>query len=359
MKIDFISGTMAGGGAERVLALIANFFAQNGDTVRIITFNEGDAYDLDASIVRVKLHEGKIKNHKIRSLKNLNAFYQKKNNRPDVIISFITKNSLIALLVAKFYKIKIICSEHTNHLKLSGPVFLTYITRVFFYRFADQVTVLTDFDISYYKNNKVKVRVLPNPCTFEPLKKINYDRKKVILAVGDLNRYVGKGFDNLITLATPILKENKDWVLKIVGGGDKGKAFLQDQIKINQMEDQIILTGYRNDVNKLMLESEIFILTSLFEGLPMALLEAMSQGMACISYDCKTGPADIIQHGRDGLLIEDQNSIAMQKGLEDLINDTTLRNNLRNQALKSLDRFSMKNIGSQWELLFRELKLPR
>lgn len=358
MKIDLISGTLSGGGAERVLVLLANYFAKNTHTVRIITFNAGDAYELDSRISRVRLHAGKIKNHKIRSTKNLYSFYKLKSNRPNLMISFITQTSLIALLVAKLYRIKIVCSEHTNSLKFQTPVFLTYITRVLLYKFADQVTVLTAYDIDFYRKKGIKVRVLPNPCTFKPIEFPNQNRKKEILAVGNINRYKLKGFDSLIQLATPILKQNKDWVLKIVGGGEEGIKILKEQIRANQMEDQIILSGFRNDVNKLMQESDIFILTSMHEGLPMALLEAMSQGMACISYDCKTGPADIIEHGKNGLLIDDQNSEAMQEELSKLLNDTALRNKLRNHGVLSLNRFSMENIGRQWEQLFLELKLP-
>ena len=84
MKIDFISVSLSGGGAERVLTLLANHFVEKGYDVKIITFNEGDAFILDSKINRVKLHHGKITNHKIRSLKNLTSYYYHKNNRPDV-----------------------------------------------------------------------------------------------------------------------------------------------------------------------------------------------------------------------------------------------------------------------------------
>lgn len=360
MKIDFVLGALTGGGAERVLAILANYFVQNGHSISIITFNsgEGDAYELDSRISRIKLHGGRIKNHKIRSTNNLYRHYKTKRNRPDVVISFMTQNSLIALLVAKLYGIKIICSEHTNSLKFQTPVFITYITRVFFYKFADQVTVLTAHDINFYRKKGIKVRVLPNPCTFKPIGTPNHNRKKEILAVGNVNRYKLKGFDSLIQLATPILKQNKDWVLKIVGGGEKGMDVLKELIVANQMEDQIILTGFRNDVNKLMHESDIFVLTSLYEGLPMALLEAMSQGMACIAYDCKTGPADIIEHNKNGVLIKDQDKVAMQKTLEKIIHDHEYRDTLRHQAVKSLEKYSKENINRKWEELFKDLNLP-
>src|SRR5690606_31234204 len=110
----------------------------------------------------------------------------------------------------------------------------------------------------------------------------------------------------------PIFRDHKEWVLKVVGGGDKGLDYLNQLAVKYSIKNQIIFTGFRKDVNSIMRESEIFILSSRFEGLPMVLLEAMSQGMACIAYDCKTGPADIIEHGKNGLLINDQDIKAMQ-----------------------------------------------
>jgi glycosyltransferase involved in cell wall biosynthesis len=196
---------------------------------------------------------------------------------------------------------------------------------------------------------------MPNPCTFTPLINDSVNREKVILSIGNLNRYHHKGFDNLIKLSAPILKNNKDWVLKIIGGGDNGKEILSKLVVDHDIEEQVIFTGFRNDINKVMQESSIFILPSRFEGLPMVLLEAMSQGMACIAYDCKTGPADIIDHEENGLLIKDQDMPEMQDGLTLLLRDEELRRNLGQKAIKSLSKYSVENVGRLWEDLFKSL----
>src|SRR5690606_39054963 len=122
------------------------------------------------------------------------------------------------------------------------------------------------------------------------------------------------------------------------GGGENGMKYLKALVKKYDIENQVTFTGFRKDVKTLMQESEIFILPSRFEGLPMVLLEAMSQGMACIAYDCKTGSSDIIEHNINGLLIEDQKIIAMQLGLEKLIQDKQFRKKLGSNAQKSIDR---------------------
>jgi len=353
MKINFISSSLVGGGAERVLVNLANHFVTIGHEVSIITFNHGDDYEISKDILRVRLHEGKINNHKLRSANNLIKHYREKNNRPDIVISFITETNLISIPVCRFYSLKIICSEHITYLQKGN--YVTKFTRNFLYRFANAITVLTSFDKPFYENKGCKVVVMPNPCTFTPLINDSVNREKVILSIGNLNRYHHKGFDNLIKLSAPILKNNKDWVLKIIGGGDNGKEILAKLVVDHDIEEQVIFTGFRNDINKVMQESSIFILPSRFEGLPMVLLEAMSQGMACIAYDCKTGPADIIDHEENGLLIKDQDMPEMQDGLTLLLRDEELRRNLGQKAIKSLSKYSVENVGRLWEDLFKSL----
>ncbi|MET6991006.1 glycosyltransferase family 4 protein [Sediminicola arcticus] len=353
MKIDFISNSIAGGGAERVMVLLANEFINRNYDISIITLNTGQSYDVSSQINRVKLHGGNIKNHTIRRLLQLNKYYNKKENRPDIIISFLPPISLVAIPVAKLYKIKIICSEHTNHLNFGN--YVTKFTRNYLYQFSDYVTILTSFDKLFYEKKGAKVQILPNPCTFSPLQKSKSDSEKIILAIGDLNRYHIKGFDNLINLISPILKEHSDWQLKIIGSGNEGLKFLNTMVIKNKMSHQIQFAGFRSDIDLIMQESEIFVLSSRVEGLPMVLLEAMSQGMACIAYDCKTGPSDIITNNQNGLLIKDQDMVAMQNGLETLINDQTLRRKLASNGIKSLENYSMDSIMLKWEQLFAKV----
>ncbi|WP_340077597.1 glycosyltransferase family 4 protein [Leptobacterium sp. I13] len=355
MKIDFIISSLGGGGAERVMALLANHFALKGNDVTIVTFNDGEAYELNENVKRAKLHGGKIKNHTIRSFINLIRHYYKKRNRPKVAISFITHASMMAIVTCRFYGIKVIASEHNNHLQAKVPVFLTRFARDYIYPLAHYITVLTSYDIDFYQKKGAKVVVMPNPCTFKPLKDSPKTREKVILAVGNLDRYHHKGFDNLIILIAPILKEHPEWHLNIVGGGKNGLAYLKELADSNRVQNQVHFAGFQKNVSALMQKSEIFILPSRFEGLPMVLLEAMSQGMACIAYDCVTGPSDIINNNINGLLIEDQNQEAMQKGLRDLINDPSLRETLSTRAIRSLERFSMETIGNKWEMLFKNI----
>ena len=355
MKIDYVIGAMDGGGAERVVSLLANYFAENGHKVRIITFYGGDAYTYHPSIERIRFHKKFIINYAtFRGFFSLLSFYFRKKNRPDVISSHIHLVGFATILPAKLYNIGITVSEHFNHFHQRRTRAKWFLWN-FLYRFADAVTVLTKFDIPFFQKKNKNVVVMPNPSSFTANANPPEDRDKTILAVGSLNRYDHKGFDTLIKIADAVLKDRPQWKIKIVGNGDIGMKFLKNKVKEYQVEDKVIFTGFRNDVKEMMANSEIFVLSSRREGLPMVLLEAMSQGMACISFDCITGPSDIITDDVDGILVEDQNTEEMITKLDMLIADEDLRRKLGAKAVNSIDKFSMERIGKKWEELFQEI----
>ncbi|WP_179019468.1 glycosyltransferase family 4 protein [Winogradskyella forsetii] len=359
MKIDFIISSLGGGGAERVLALMANSLAKNRNyEISVIYFFEGKGgYDLASNIKRIKLKQTRyIPSHTFRSIINLSKHYKSKSKRPDIIVSFVTLTNLIAIIVAKLFSIKIIAQEHNSHLRyMQGRKRITDFTKKYMYKKADIITILTSFDIEYYESYGSKVYVMPNPCSFKAIETNSHKREKIILAAGHLNRYNHKGFDNLIELIAPILKAYPDWKLKIAGAGDEGLNHLKKLADENGIVDKVIFTGFINNISEVMNASSIFILSSRFEGLPMVLLEAMSQGMACISYNCKTGPSDIIKDNVNGLLIEDQNMSQMQDGLRNLIENEKLRSKLSNEGIKSLDKYHISEITKRYEALFKNL----
>lgn len=350
MKLDFIINSLADGGAERVMATLANSLCKKY-SIRIITFTkiEEDVFDLNNEIHRVTLSEGTFENHTIRAIKNLNHFYRNKSNRPDVLISFIHMNNFIAILIGKLRGIKVIVSEHTNHTVVVSKK--VKLIRECFYRYADATTVLTSFDVNYYTKHGANVIIMPNPLYLPKKIKPYSKRKSTILAVGNLDRYIGKGFDELLYLIAPILRNNPTWTLIIAGGGDKGHHILKDITKQLKMEDKVIFTGFRNDIKDLMQDSQIFVLTSKYEGLPMGLMEALSNGMTCVAYDCPSGPNELIAHNFNGLLVKNQDTSAMKDNLLNLVQDYTLRESLAMNAPSSMQAYGIENIMIKWEKL--------
>lgn len=341
------------GGAERVLVLLANHFQKKGHDVSILTFNGPDIFKPIEEVERIRLHHGKIKNHKVRSIFNLLKYYRVKKNRPNILIPFIVHTNLIGIIVGKIYRIKTIASEHNNHLEKTDLI--GDFTRKIVYKYCDALTVLTGFDKLYYEKRNVNTFIMPNPCSFNIYEENKRNRSKYLLAVGDLDRFHHKGFDNLIKILAPVFKDNPDWKLKLVGGGEKGAAMLKDLAMEEGIYQKIIFEGFINNVSEIMRDSEIFIMTSRFEGLPMVLIEAMSQGMACISYDCISGPSDIIDHNINGILVENQNSDLMAKEISMLIKNNTKRKQLAKMATKSLDRFNIDEIYNKYLKIINSL----
>ncbi|SHK59401.1 Glycosyltransferase involved in cell wall bisynthesis [Maribacter aquivivus] len=348
MKIHFVIPSLIGGGAERVMSTIANGLVNNHE-VELITFHEGQDYELSTNINRVKLHGGNNKNQTIRSIKNLFTYYKQKEKRPDILISFLPSNNLTAIIVSKIYSIKLIISEHTNHTAPSTRK--KDIIRKYFYRFADVTTVLTKFDKPYYENFKANVEIMPNPLIIPTEIKSFEERKKNILVVGSLNRYQNKGFDQILHISAPILKKNKDWNLVIAGDGEKGLKVLQKISFDLEIQKQVKFLGFVKAIDKIMQDSQIFALPSKFEGLPMGLMEALSNGMACISYNCTSGPSELITNNSNGLLITDQDSKAMQEGLELLINDFDFRLKIAKKGPESVSNYGLNAILEKWEKL--------
>jgi len=356
MKIDLIIGSLRSGGAERVVSTLANHFVDTGHEVRLITFKDGDKYHLDNRIIRKKFHKNlPIFNFALfRALIYLFIFYWRKKNRPEIISAHIGLMGLPTIPIAKIYNLKIIVSEHINHLSTDLNLEKKILWNIL-YKYADAITILTKFDLAFFKEKNNNVHIIHNPNSFIPAKFIKINKEKNILAIGSLDRYQHKGFDNLLDIALEIKNVSPDWKFQIVGEGDVGRKFLEKKINKLKLNDTVFLLGYRSDVEELLRNSSIFILCSRFEGLPMALMEAASQGTACIAYDCISGPSDVIENGISGILVKDQDKKEMIQQLKHLINNKKFRKDLGVNSLSESAKFSIKKIGAQWESLFKSL----
>ncbi|WP_421804063.1 glycosyltransferase family 4 protein [Flagellimonas sp.] len=356
MRIDFVIGSMTGGGAERVVSLLAKYFAEKNHEVRIITFYGEDAYDYHPTIKRLRFHKKFILNYAtFGGFFSLMKFYLKKKNRPDYVSTHIGMVGYATILPAKLYGIKSVVSEHFNHLHQSVTISKWFLWHVL-YRLPDAITVLTKFDLPFFKKINGNTLIMENPSSFTLEENRPEKIQKKILAVGNLDRYVHKGFDNLLDIVYEVFKTHPDWNLQIVGGGESGLKHLIEKTKRLGLENKVEFLGFRKDVKEIMAKSEIYILTSRYEGLPMVLIEAMSQGMACISYDCVSGPSEIIVDGKTGFLVKDQSKEEMILKLKDLITNDQLRKTMMENAVKSLDRFHLDNVGAKWENLLSSLQ---
>ena len=192
------------------------------------------------------------------------------------------------------------------------------------------------------------VYVIPNPVRKIDSKYAPLVNKKII-SVGRLDYQ--KGFDNLIQGFAVLHSKYPDWELNIYGDGSL-RENLQKQIDRLELSNTVHLCGRTNNIDSKLDESSLFVLSSRFEGFPMVLVEAMSHGLPCVSYDCPNGPSDIIQNGHNGLLVENQNLSALIHAIETLINDPVERKRLGHNAPESISSFSEETIVQKWHELF-------
>lgn len=360
-KITIIVGTMIQGGAQRIPCMQANELVKRGHDVTILLVVDSPIrpFFIDAA-VKVehcmpyeRLDVSNFTSKLRRRL--LGAFYIRKaliKIVPDIVISHVQGTNREAILACKMLGIKIIVCEHTSiHMPYGLMGKLAYLERRFIYKMADAITVLTKYDHdTFYSKYHKNVIVLPNPTSFTPKYEIPQGlRYKNITAIGDLNRINVKGWDLLIPIFAEVAKNNPHWRLQIAGGGEEGREILTKLTKQHNISTKVDFLGSVKEVDKLLQRSSIFILTSRNEGMPMALLEAMSQGCACIAFDCKTGPGDLIINNENGLLIPDGNTKKMIVDLHKLVSSDALRSRLGLAAVKTIDNYSIANITNMLE----------
>ncbi|WP_407500046.1 glycosyltransferase family 4 protein [Elizabethkingia anophelis] len=373
MRIVYsILGTFNSGGMERVLANKANYFAALGYDVSIVTTdqkgrdsyfqldNRIQQYDLDINyhdnesknwLVKLLTYPQKQKLHKIK----LEELLRKLN--VDIVISmFDNDSSFVYKLNDRSKKILEIHFSRFKRIQYGRKGILGIIDKyrsindLKLARKYDRFVVLTEEDKSYW-GNLPNIEVIPNANSFIPSERASLMNNRII-AVG---RYdYQKGFDELIKIWKTIYDHNPDWKLDIFGNGPL-KDELQDMIKDLNLLDVVQLHPPVKNIEREYLESSILIMTSRYEGLPMALLEAQACGLPMVAYACKCGPKDIIKDGINGYLIPEGECQLMSDKLLMLMNNIELRKKMGTMAEQLSHNFSEEHVMKLWTNLFERL----
>lgn len=370
-KIYFLSFNVFGmGGTGRTVINTAESLIEHGYDVELISVlgDKNDQYfDINEDI-KVSLLVDKSKK-KTRLERVLNA-------RPSILIDkddeFYSSFSLLTdfkivkkliklrkailvstrpgfnIMLTKYFKLrrfKVIGQEHLNfniHPKNLQKQIKKY------YKKLDLLMTLTEADtVGYIKEVpecKNKIVKVPNAVpTLEHSEIV--EKKKQIIAAGRL--VPQKGFDLLIKTAPKIIEKHPDWVIKIFGKG-RDHEYLRDLIIENGVEKNVFLMGPSKKIEKEMQESEIYVLSSRYEGFGMVIVEAMDVRLPVVSFDCPEGPREIITNEKDGILVETENLDELANQINRLIEDRELRESLAVNAKQSVVRFSPANITTIW-----------
>lgn len=211
----------------------------------------------------------------------------------------------------------------------------------------DALVLLTQEDANSWEG-VTNTFVIPNPTPFYPEESSTCESHKAI-CVGRLNEQ--KGYEYLIDAWTIVCKRHPDWILNAYGSGEI-KEQLQMRIDEKGVSNSLILNEPTSDIIDKYLESSIYIMSSRFEGFPMVLLEAMSCGLPCVSFDCPNGAKDIIEDGRNGFLVEYLNVNALAESICKLIEDESLRKMLGQTAKEDVMMYLPDSIMKLWIDLF-------
>ena len=347
---------------------LANHWVEKGWDITIVTLASErlDVYPLHPKVKRISLN---------LAMDSANAFAALGNNlrrvfalnrairkcKPDVAVGMMsTSNVLLALASWGLRNMKVVVSERTH--PPSYPLGRVWeILRRVGYGSVAAVVAQTQKSASWLNDHTRarRVLVIPNAVTY-PLPRHSplvdpaiwcHAGRRILLAVGRL--VPEKGFDTLVDAFSLVSKDYPDWDLVIVGEGPGCRA-LQAQAASRQLGSRVIFAGRVGNVGDWYERADIFVLSSRFEGFPNSLIEALAYGVCAVSFDCDAGPADIIRHEVDGLLIAPGDADQLSAAMARLMGDSILRGQFSSRAIEVRERFALAQVVEKWEMLFKE-----
>ena len=368
MNILLMVSSMGAGGAERVAANLSNGWVARGYTVKLlVTYSKRGScvYTLDPRIDLTYLSDEVRSNNsktlvKIFRLLALRKIIKRQN--PTVVVSFLTNVNVAAIIASFGLSVPIVVAERSHPPQVSLARSLTWLRKLT-YPFASQIVMLTGLGAKWIYENIVSTRtvVIPNPILFplpdntpnlNPVDYFSNDRK-VLMAVGRLAPE--KQVDHLIRAFSIVANKQPDWDLALVG---EGPLFvdLQTLVQTLHLGNRIKFIGRAGNLGAWYTRADIYVLCSRFEGFPNTLAEAMVYGCAVVSYDCDTGPKDIVNPGIDGILVPPGDEKMLAKEILDLMSNDNQRTRFSAAAAESVQlRFALPKILDQWDSVFKEL----
>lgn len=348
---------MEGGGAARLLAIIANNLVERGhDIVLATNTNFKISYNLNSKIKISSLYRtdsyAKIRFKRMISLMN-DARKIAKKEKPDIIVTMLPPVSFSVKIATMGLNIPIVFADVTSYARQDSR--FVHFVRYYFYRFADAVTIQTENDKKILGNRLPNKIVINNPLSY-PIFEGESEREDVILSIGHTKEWEIKGMDILIDAFALISDKHPGWVIKIAGGNTPETLLqLKNRIKEKGVEGRVHFIGFQKNIDQLMRKASIFALPSRIEGFSLSLTEALSQGCPAVAFRIKGVISDVTANGHGTLLTDDYSVAQFAKNLDDLMSDKNLRNLKSKEGREFVKKYEINNIVSQWETLFEHL----
>lgn len=365
------------GGVERIVSVKASYFAEHYgyDVTVIVTEGEGRAsfFPLSDKVKVVNLELGFEELWRASFLKKVWLYLKKQRRfkrrltaelmriRPDFTISMLRREvNFITTIKDGSRKIGELHVNRANYRnfeanetnvlkKLFAQVWMNSLVGKL--KKLDRLVVLTEKSKAAWPELS-NVVVIPDPLPFETSSVSSLTTRRVIT----IGRYAyQKGYDMLLRAWAVVVRDFPDWQLAIYGMGDQSGC-RQLMRELSLVTNQCQLNGPVNDVTREYLNSSVFVLSSRFEGFGLVLIEAMSCGVPVVSFDCLSGPDEIITDGKDGLLVPVGDVQTLADRMKSLMRDTTLREHLAVHARQRSEDFRIEKIAARWVQLFDQLK---
>jgi glycosyltransferase involved in cell wall biosynthesis len=368
MKLLIYLHSLEAGGAERVAVTLADYWAQRGWQVTIATVASAsrDFYGHDPRVARVGFDlAGNSRNPLQAALRNVARVRALRKlirqTRPDVALALMTNaNVVLALACRGMPGVRAVGSEHIFPGQVHTPAIWEALRRMH-YRGLHAVVALTSECAQWILSHTSakKAPVIPNVAGWPlpvqepvvPTQTLCRPGRKVLLGVGRLTEQ--KDFGLLINVFGRIAARYPEWDLVILGRGPQHEELLR-QVQSAGLADRAFLPGVVGNLGQWYEAADMYVMSSRFEGFPNTLAEALAHGLPAISFDCDTGPRDIIRHGVDGMLVPAGDGDALAEALGTVMADDDLRARMAARATEARERFSIERVAGMWERLFAE-----
>ena len=354
-KIMFYINAIHGGGAERVMVNLAEYFSENEyETLLVTSFRDTWEYPIDPKVKRLTLEEEEIKQSRITRnlsrIKKLRAIC--KREKPDILISFMKEPNFRAILATRGLKTKTLVSVRNDPNKeYEGST--GYLVGKILLPMADGCVFQTkDAQKWFPVRLQKKSRIIYNAVKEEFYQIHRRPINEEIVTCGRLEEQ--KNHTMLIEAFSKVIKEYPQATLKIYGEGSFRER-IQQKIDEEKLKDKVFLMGATKNVGKALQTADLFVLSSNYEGMPNALMEAMAVGIPCIATDCPCGgPKELLKENAKQALVAVNDSTGMANKIKEYLSIN--EKNSQGKITKRLaENFRPEVINSQWKNFIDEL----
>lgn len=349
MNICFMINTLTNGGAERVVSLLANEMVETGNNVTIMLFSrENNQYTTDPRVTIEYINEPEITGiAPVRLIKRVCRIrnYCKSNN-VDVLASFMRTANFYAIYSTVLSRTASVLSVR-NDPNYEYKTLMDKLYSKILFNFADGIVFQTKDARDWFgRRVKEKSRIIYNPIGDPFFQVKNSPIKGNIVACGRLEKQ--KNYPLLINTFKELIVDYPFLRLNIYGEGAERNNITKMITRLG-LTEYITLKGRTNNVEEVYRFADIFVLSSEFEGMPNALMEAMAAGVSCVSTDCPCGgPGELIVNGENGIIVRNNDKQALREAIEYLINNQEEKAELGKRAKESMKKMTVSAISKNW-----------